>query len=111
MWQKVTKWFGYKLHLIVDTSYELRVGCRSTRESTRDVAKLLPMVEESKDRHPEPIERTKDLSGDEGYDCEDNNRSLWDEFAIKPVIDIRDMWKEEKRDQELKGKKVSLKRS
>lgn len=109
LWEKVKKWFGYKLHLIVDTSYELPIGYRVTRASASDGTELLPMMEESKDRHPELIERAKDLSGDKGYDSEDNNRSLWDEFAIKPVIDIRDMWKEEKLDEKLKGKEGSSK--
>ncbi|MFQ5868140.1 MAG: transposase [bacterium] len=109
LWEKVKKWFGYKLHLIVDTTYELPIGYRVTRASASDGAELLPMIEESKDRHPELIERAKDLSGDKGYDSWDNNQSLWDEFAIKPVIDIRDMWKEEKLDEKLKGEEGSSK--
>ena len=34
---------------------------------------------------------------------------LWDDYSIKPVIDIRDMWKEEKRDRKLKDEKGSSK--
>ena len=90
LWEKVKKWFGYKLHLIVDTSYELPIGYRVTKASASDGAELLPMIEESKERHPELIERAEGLSADKGYDSADNNRTLWDEYAIKPVIDIRD---------------------
>ena len=33
LWEKVTKWFGYKLHLLVDSHYELPLGWKLTRAS------------------------------------------------------------------------------
>ncbi len=29
LWEKITSWFGYKLHLVVDSTYELPVGAES----------------------------------------------------------------------------------
>jgi len=37
LWEKVVSWFGYKLHLIVDTIYELPVNFSVTKASVSDV--------------------------------------------------------------------------
>jgi hypothetical protein len=96
LWEKVKSWFGYKVHLIVDTKYELPLGYEITKASASDTTNLLPMVEGLNSKHPEIIETAKDMSGDKGYDSEDNNRELYDRYGIKPVIDIRKSWKDEK---------------
>ena len=72
------------------------LGYEITKASASDTTKLLPMVEELKQRHPEIIEAAKDMAADKGYDSEDNNRGLYDRYGIKPVIDIRESWKDEK---------------
>lgn len=64
VWEKVKKWFGYKVHLIVDS------------------------------KHEEIVKRARRLRGDRGYDSEDNNAKLWDEYGIKPIIDMRHMRKD-----------------
>jgi hypothetical protein len=99
LWEKVVKWFGYKIHLMVDTSYELPIGYRVTRASESDTKHLLPLVKEVKDKHPEIYRGMKKLTADKGYDSEENCRDLYDEHGIKPVIDIRRMW----RDKETKS--------
>jgi len=96
LWEKVKKWFGYKLHLVVDTKYELPLGYEVTKASASDTKRLLPMIEVIEKRHPLILERGKDLSADKGYDSERNNRVLYDKYGIKPVIDIRESWKDEK---------------
>ena len=55
---------------------------------------LLPLVEKTRERHPDVIERCEELSADKGYDSKDNNTGLYDEYDIKPIIDIRNMWKQ-----------------
>lgn len=92
-WRKVVKWFGYKIHLLVDTTYELPVAYNVTKASASDMINLLPLVEKTKDRHPELIKRCEECSGDKGYDSKDNNTKLQSEYEIKPIIDIRNMWK------------------
>ncbi len=94
LWERVVKWFGYKIHLIVDTTYEIPIGYRITRASESDTKQLLPMVKEVKDKHPEIYRDVKRLAADKGYDSEENCRDLYDEHGIKPVIDMRCMWKD-----------------
>ena len=94
LWEKVVKWFGYKIHLLVDTKYEMPLGYRVTRASVSDSPQLLPLVGDLREKHPEIHEDIENLSGDKAYDSEDNVRQLYDEHGIKPVIDIRRMWRD-----------------
>lgn len=93
LWEKMKNWFGYKLHLIVDADYELPVLYKVTKASKPDTEQLLPMVKELKERQPEITKRAEMMTADKGYDSRDNNKSLWDEYNIKPIIGIRDTWK------------------
>lgn len=94
-WEKVKSWFGYKVHLIVDADYELPVAYEITRASQSDQTYLIPMVEKLEKNHKELVEEAESLSGDKGYDSEANIQTLWDDYELKPVIDIRHLWKEE----------------
>jgi Transposase DDE domain/Transposase domain (DUF772) len=94
LWEKVVKWFGYKIHFLVDTKYEMPLGYRVTRASVSDSPQLLPLVGDLKQKHPQIDEDIENLSGDKGYDSEDNCRQLYDKHGIKPVIDIRRMWRD-----------------
>jgi len=93
LWTKVKSWFGYKLHLLVDTTYELPIAYRLTKASASDYNNLLPLIEKASIRHPELIKNAKECTADRGYDSLKNNRKLFDEFKIKPIIDIRNMWR------------------
>ena len=42
------------------------------------------------------LQNAEECSADKGYDSADNNAGLYDDYGVKPVIDIRHMWKEEK---------------
>ncbi len=95
LWEKTKAWFGYKVHLIVDADYELPVCFDITGANQSDKTYLLPMVERLDKNHPELLQDAKTLSGDKGYDSENNVRTLWDEHNIKPVIDITRSWKED----------------
>jgi len=94
LWEKVVKWFGYKIHLIVDTTYEMPIGYRVTRASESDTKQLLPMVKGVKEKHPRIYKDMEELAADKAYDSEENCRDLYDEHGIKPVIDIRRMWRD-----------------
>ena len=94
-WEKTKRWFGYKLHLVVDADYELPLGYAVTKASANDCPHLLPLVASLKARHKELVERAEYLSGDKAYDSEENNKELWDEHAVRSVIDIRSTWKDE----------------
>ena len=91
LWERIVSWFGYKLHLLVDTTYELPVGYRVSRASRPDIEELLPMVAEAKQKHFGSIET---LAADKAYDSGPHHETLYDTHGIKPVIDIRNTWKD-----------------
>lgn len=95
LWQKVVKWFGFKLHLIVEAEHELPVAFEVSRASESDSPRLIPMMEKLQKRHPELVEGTQYLTGDKGYDSKENNEVLLETYGIKPVIDTRALWKED----------------
>lgn len=101
LWETVKNWFGYKLHLIVDSDYELPVAWKVTKASESDTNYLQPMMSELKRRHPKIIKRAELMSADKGYDSCDNNRKLWDEYEIKPLIDISDKWRDGEKTRQL----------
>ena len=96
-WEKVVKCFGFKLHLIVDATYELPVCYRVTAASASDVTEGHKLVDQLADEQPEMIGACKYLSADKGYDDSKLiNKLMAPEFGIKPVIDTRQMWQDEK---------------
>src|SRR5690625_1196886 len=94
LWEKIVRWFGYKLHLIVDSDYELPISYSITKASVSDVKEAHRLIDELESDRPELLENTEVLSGDKGYDDTKLIERLWDDHEIKPVIDIRNMWKE-----------------
>jgi len=68
LWEKVSRWFGYKLHLIVDADYELPVAYEVTRASASEVKRAHKMIPALKERHEKLIESCKTLTADKGYD-------------------------------------------
>ena len=94
LWEKVVKWFGYKIHLLVDTHYEMPMGYWVTVASASDRPELSPLVEVLREKHPQVYKDVDQLIGDKGYDSEDNCQRLYDTHEIKPVIDIRRMWRD-----------------
>ena len=99
-WEKVSRWFGYKLHLLVDSEYELPLAFDVAKASSSDMINLMPLVEQLADNHSELAEGAVELSADKGYDSKANNAELLDDHDIKPVIDKRELWRENHSDQE-----------
>jgi len=94
LWEKVVKWFGYKLHLLVDSTYELPLGFKLTKASVGDSPELLPLIEQLGQQHPQIAGRGRECAADKAYDSAENKADLYDQYDIKPVIDHRLMWKE-----------------
>lgn len=94
IWEKLVKWFGYKLHLIVDAEYELPVAFEMTRASASEVPQGRKLVKKLKARHEELIDGCEALAADKGLDDTRLISQLWDDCNVKPVIDIRNMWKD-----------------
>ena len=104
LWEKVTSWFGYKLHLIVDANYELPVGYKVTKASEAEKVKAHELLDRIEERHPDILKRCEYLDADRGYDETKLIRRLWDSYGIKPVIDIRNMWKDGEDTKVIEGK-------
>ena len=94
LWKKVKSWFGYKLHLVVDATYELPIAYEITRASRSEMPEGKSLIKGLKEKHPGVVGSCEYLMGDRGLDSTELNQSLWDEYGIKPVIDIRNMWKD-----------------
>ena len=106
LWERVKRWFGYKVQLIVDVMYEIPLGYGVTRASVSDTVRLLPMMEELEGKRPWVLERAEDMSGDKGYDSTENNRQLYDRWGIKPIIDMRRDWKDGEETRPVHGDRV-----
>jgi|TARA_Y100000031_G_scaffold134782_1_gene157551 hypothetical protein len=93
-WKKVKSWFGYTLHMIVDAVYELPIAFEVTKASRAEAPLMHELFEQEQERHPELIERCEYGIGDRGYDDGKLICKHWDEYGIKSVIDIRNLWKD-----------------
>jgi hypothetical protein len=103
-WEKVKSWFGYTLHMIVDAVYELPIGFEVTKASGAEAPMMHKLFEREQDRHPELIERCEYGIGDRGYDDGKLICKQWDEWGIKPVIDIRNAWKDGEKTKQIEEK-------
>lgn len=95
-WKKVKSWFGYGLHVIADTRYEIPVAAHLTRASASEQVELRDMLGETFAEEPELAARCADFSADRGLDNAQTKALLWDAYAIRPLIDTRELWREEK---------------
>lgn len=93
LWESVKSWFGFKLHLIVDAEYDLPIDYCVTKASASDIPVGRDMVKKLAEHRPEILEQADYLLGDKGYDDTTLITTLWDDHQIKPIIDIRDLWK------------------
>lgn len=92
-WEKVTKWFGYKLHLLVDSVHELPLAFEVDVASSSDTTHLISLVEDVEEHHEQIHDDMDETAADKGYDSAENNTALHDDHGIKPVIDTRELWK------------------
>ena len=105
-WEKVKSWFGFRLHLIVDADAELPLGYTVTKASTGEQPVMRKLFADLQSAHPELIERCEHAMFDKGYDSKEMVCDLWYKYGIKPIIDIRNMWKDGESTKLLKLKKA-----
>ena len=92
-WTKVKSWFGYRVHLMADTRYEVPVSYRVEKASRSEVKVLHQMVDEGLG---EWAGRCRDFSADRGLDCGALKAKLWQSHGVRPLIEPRELWREEK---------------
>ena len=97
-WEKVKEWFGYTLHVIADTKYEIPVAVTVTPASASEVVTLEGMLQALYTETPEMAERCRFFTADRGYDSGSLKARLWDAWRIRPIIDTRRLWRAEKKD-------------
>ena len=106
-WTKIKTWFGYRLHIIADTRYELPVAFTLTGASVSEARELDRMTELLFTKDPELKNRCRYFSADKGLDSGELKKKLWDDYRIRPIIDNRELWKQEKRGQSyVEGQRV-----
>ena len=93
-WEQIKSWFGYKAHIIADSKYELPISFEVSKASHSENKEMRKLLENLKIINPDIIDRCEYLSLDRGYDDEDLIKKLWDDYRIKPIIDIRNMWRD-----------------
>jgi len=91
-WEKIVTCFGFKVHLLVEATYELPVAYALTDAASSDITEGKKMVEELRVSRPEILSRCQHFMGDKGYDDTALIKSLKDE-GVKAIIDKRVMWK------------------
>jgi hypothetical protein len=93
-WQTVKKWFGYAIHLLVDSHYELPVSFSVTRANASEVLEAHQVLDRLEERHPQLVQRCRELAADRAYDDTKLIRKVWDDWQALPIIDIRNCWKD-----------------
>lgn len=91
-YERLTRWFGYKLHLIVDTEYELPVAFEVTKASAAEQPVARQLLETLADAQGEMIAQSEYLNGDKGYEDTELFRQAWQEHGVKPVVPIKNLW-------------------
>ena len=90
---KTKKWFGFRLHLIADATYEIPVSFSVTKASASEKTETRKLLDGMEKGHPEWIDDCRYFLGDKGYDS--SRLITWLEGkGIRPVIDIRNCWKD-----------------
>jgi hypothetical protein len=89
---KVYQWFGYKLHLIVDVKHEVALAYQITSATADDAGTLPTTLAQTQANLPEG--RIETLAFDKAADHNDTHKLLA-KAKIKPLIEIRCLWKEE----------------
>lgn len=102
-WRKEKVWFGYTLHLMVDSEYELPVAFELTDAKASEVKEGHRLLDGLADRHPQLVQRCKTIEADRGYDDGKLILKAWDTYQVAPVIDIRNCWKDGEKTKLVKG--------
>lgn len=95
-WTTIKSWFGYNLHLVADTHYEIPVAFEVKPASHSEHIGLRTLIHDLFSQTPLLGERCQTFSADRGLDSGTTKALLWDEYAIRPLIDTRELWREEK---------------
>lgn len=83
---------------------ELPVTFKVTKASASDITEGHELLHQMQERQPEILKTAETMAADRGYDDTKLIVKCWDEHQIKPVIDIRNMWRDTDKTRVLEGK-------
>lgn len=89
---QIVEWFGYKLHLLVDTHHEVTLAYETTSASASDGASVPTLVTQAQAVLPQA--RMETLAYDKAADDGEIHATLA-EAGIRPVIENRRLWKDD----------------
>jgi len=92
--EKVKKWFGFTLHMIADLRYELPVEWTVLPASANEMPVAHKLIDRMEEKQPERLKACEYFCGDKGYDDAKLHVKLFDQYGIKPIIDIKRSWKD-----------------
>jgi len=102
--KSVKKWFGFTVHVIADTDYELPVAFSLTRASKNEMPVMRKLLGALEHHRPHILKEAEFFSADRGYDDGKLIEKLWKEHHIKPVVDIRNLWRDGEETKLLPGR-------
>jgi len=80
------RWFGYKLHLLVDASYELPIAFQVTPANEADTTRMVPLLQKAELARPE--RRAQAVIADKGYDSRENCLAIFKDYHAAPIIPL-----------------------
>ena len=83
-----------RLHLLIDATYELPIAYKVTKASCNEGKVMKNMLSILEKAQEAIITNINYALFDRGYDDEVLIKKLWDTYKIKPIIDIRNLWKD-----------------
>lgn len=95
-WRTKKSFFGFKLHLLVDSKYELPLAYVVTAANQSDNVIANDLMEKFEQDTPKLLDLAKFLSADRGYDDQKFVNYLA-EKEITAVIDTRELWPEKEK--------------
>jgi IS5 family transposase/transposase len=82
--RELYRWFGYKLHLVVDAIYELPVSFMVTPANESDTKQMKPLLKKAAIDQPE--HKPDAIIADKGYDSKDNCLTIFKDCHAAPII-------------------------
>ena len=84
--RELYRWFGYKLHLIVDALYELPIAFTLTPANENDTTQLKPLLRRAK--LDKPGHKPEAVMADKGYDSKANCLAIFKDCHAAPIIPL-----------------------
>jgi len=92
--KSAVKWFGYKLHLLVDAVYELPIAAHLSTAKDNDSTHFPGLWRKAQGNLPGLKEVAQSNALDKGYDETNVHQLLWAD-GVAPIIPLRNLTEEE----------------